>query len=159
MPVSVSINTQDFERFARGFGILGSRFDRIIARAVARARRDITSLFVRHLKMEIKNRTRRRTGRLLRVKVSFFRKGAELDLSPQFPATRYLTPRGRGRPSASKRGQYAFVVNHRKRFIQRAILDTSRDPQLRTILNKHIQYVLDQEIRKLFPNNLQGKSQ
>ena len=155
----ITIDTRELERTARSFGILERRFGTITRRILGRAARDLRALFQRHLKEQIRATTRRRTGKLLRARVKSNRRGDTLTLAPDFPATRYVTPAGRGRPGASKIGQYAFVVNHNRDFIRRAGAAMRRDPEFAKIINRHANYILQDEIRKLFPNNLQGKSQ
>lgn len=119
-------------------------------RALGRSGREVRRLLVMHLKNTIRERTTRRTGRLLSVKVQSIRlmSGLEIVLQPNFPRTQYSTPPGRGRPGRSKDGQYAFVVNHRKRFIQEAIHRFRNDPALIEILRKHTLFIANDIINK-----------
>jgi len=120
--------------------------ERLQWRVVTRAANDIRRLFIRHLKTEINLATTRRTGRLLRVRVKVIRDrpNQTLRFLPDFPQTGYRTPPGRGRGGASKIGQYAFVVNSSKMFIQRAVRRTENDPELRAILRKHLNFIVNQ---------------
>lgn len=120
--------------------------ERIEWRILTHAARDISRLFARHIQAVIDERTTRDTGNLRRVKVKIIRlrNQGTIRFLPQFPHTAYKTPFGRGRRGASKIGQYAFVVNHNKRFIQEAIVRTENDPQLLAILRKHRDFIVSQ---------------
>lgn len=117
-------------------------FERLIWRTMTRASRDVSRLFVRHLKIQIRAATTRRTGRLLAVKTKVTRRRADalVRIAPDFPRTAYVSRRSRG--------QYAFVVNARRQFIERAVQNTQRDPQLRALLNKHFAFILDQYLKQ-----------
>lgn len=106
-----------------------------------RSRREISTLYRRELRRQIDATTRRRTGTLRRsprVK-SRLRTRTLIHFNANFPRTAYSTPRGRGRPRASKVGQYAFVVNHHRRirFLPKAIQAVVASAELRAILQKH----------------------
>lgn len=117
----------------------------IVERAFARARGDLSRLYVRHLKAQIRKSTTRRTGRLLRAMVLRHPQGRRtLTLLPNFPATEYFTPPGRGRPGASKRGQCAFVVNASRDFIAQANIAMQSDPMVSAILQKHMAFIIRQ---------------
>lgn len=78
---------------------------------------DIEHALEREVRRAIDDRTTRRTGTLRQsviIRGRYF--GRRIGLRASFPATRYLTPPGRGRRDASKMGQYAFVVDHKVRF-------------------------------------------
>lgn len=126
---------------------------RLWRRTLARARRDLARLLLRHLKNEIRLATKRDTGALLRVRLISrqSRRGPTLTLIPTFPRTAYATPHGKGKPGASKRGQYAFVVNANpqnrpRHFIQKAVRSMSSDPEVSRILVKHALFIV-QSIR------------
>ncbi|MDE0219361.1 MAG: hypothetical protein OXJ90_08835 [Spirochaetaceae bacterium] len=95
---------------------------RALVATISCARREIRKVWQRELRREIGVTTTRRTGTLRRTaRVRTLREGATvIALATNFPATAYSTPPGRGRRGASKRGQYAFIVNHRAQFIQRS---------------------------------------
>ena len=105
-----------------------------------RARPELDALYEQHLREAIDKRTTRRTGLLGRSPVvrSFaVSAGKRVIMRARFPATAYRTPSGRGRPGASKVGQWAFVTNHRRRFIQLANNRMRRDPRVRQIFSTH----------------------
>lgn len=121
--------------------------ERIRWRALTRARNDLVRHYRDLLRQEIDGRTTRRSGRLrrnIRIKTVRNRRDAELVFFAQFPRTAYVTPRGRGRPGASKQGQYAFVVNNRVRFIQAANLRMLRSEKTRQILRKHLDFIVNE---------------
>ena len=120
-------------------------------RSLGRSSRDVRRLLVMHLKNSIRERTTQRTGRLVSVRVMRVRRGVsrdELVLLPTFPRTQYVTQPGRGRPRASKVGQYAFVVNSRRQFIQEAFYRFRNDPALISILRKHTLFIANDIINK-----------
>ena len=146
--VNISIDRASQERLN---ALLDGRLiRRVIVRALSRARSDIGRLYVRHLKREIRGSVRRRTGALLRIKLvrSSIDRNLSIRLLPTFPATAYETPRNRGRRNASKRGQYAFVLNSSRDFIGEATRKTASDPRLLVIINKHLAFVLAQVLRE-----------
>lgn len=115
-------------------------------RVVTRARRDIIRLYRTVLREEITATTTRRTGDLsrnIKINTRTFRRRREYVLRSQYPRTAYATPSGRGRPGASKRGQYAFVVNAKTDFIGRANRRMNNHPQLRAILQRHLAFVVN----------------
>lgn len=129
---------------------------RVEIRAVARASRDIQRLYKGHVARAVRQTTARRTGKLRRVTTKARRRQSRLTINPVFRATQYRTGFGRGRPGASKIGQYAFVVNQsgsvKRRtlgqgFIEVANRRTIRDRALADILQKHFVYVF----RQVFP--------
>lgn len=128
-------------------------FERIVWRTMARATRDISRIYVRHLKAEIRASTTRRTGALLaaKAKTSRRRDRLQITLAPNFPRTAYETPPGVGRGGARKSGQYAFVLNSRYQFIQRATRAARADPQLPLVLNKHFAFILNQYLERRTP--------
>lgn len=123
---------------------------RILVRTLARSQRDLARLYKRHLQAEIDRATVRRTGALRAVRIKTFKTpGVQRSrtLAPTFPRTAYRTPAGRGRPGASKSGQYAFVLNHRRAFIQAAIARFQRDPAVSQVLTKHFNFIANQVLR------------
>ena len=141
--------TRRVQRFARQ-KLNRQDYSNLQWRAMARAKRDVGRLHVRHIKREIRRAYTRRTGQLLRsprVIMRQFRDGngqPTLTVLPNFPLTRYETPRHRGRRDASKQGQWAFVLNAESRFIQFAKFDAERDPELGRIFRKHYLFILRQ---------------
>ena len=138
-----------YERFLRNFSVAGQR--RLVRRTLSRARRDLARVYRRHLRSEIMLATRRRSGALLKVRVitRMDPNKATLTIEPTFPATTYATPPGRGRRRASKRGQYAFVLNATptekpRAFVQRAGRRFEHDLEVQSILRKHFSFVLRQ---------------
>ncbi|MYJ74461.1 MAG: hypothetical protein F4089_04870 [Gammaproteobacteria bacterium] len=126
-------------------------------RVVTRARRDIIRLYRQVLREEIEITTTRRTGDLSRnIKIASrtLRQRREIILRSQYPRTAYATPVNRGRRGASKRGQYAFVVNSRVNFIGRANRRMENHPQLRAILQRHLAFIVNDINRA---NRAQGK--
>lgn len=118
-----------------------------------RARPELDALYERHLRYAIERRTRRRTGVLANspfVRSFAVRAGRRVILRARFPATAYNTPSNRGRPDSSKRGQWAFVVNHRRRFrfIQLANNRMRRDPEVRRIFSVHAAASLADALRR-----------
>ena len=120
-------------------------FERSIWRATTRAQRDIARLYVRHLKQAIRETTIRRTGSLLSVKtrVHRYRPRLELRINPDFPKTFYRTEGSRPR-----QGQYAFVVNSHRHFIEMATRRTQADPEVQAIFNKHLGFIIEQLKKK-----------
>lgn len=115
-------------------------------RVVTRAAPDITRLYRRVIRDEINKVTTRRTGDLtrnIRIRRTTFRARREYTLSAGFPRTQYSTPRGRGRPGASKNGQYAFVLNSRLRFLRAANRRMENHPELRAILQRHLAFIVN----------------
>ena len=115
-----------------------------------RARPELDALYRQHLVESIEKRTTRRTGMLANAPVvrSFaVRAGRRVILRARFPATAYNTPSGRGRPDSSKVGQWAFVVNHNRRFIQLANNRMRRDPRVRQIFQVHAAAALADALR------------
>lgn len=133
-------------RILREIDRVEREIQRIHWRALTRSVRDVTRLYKRTLQDVISERTTRRTGRLLRVRIRARRNRSrgEIRLVPDFPATSYRTPPGRGRGGASKIGQYAFVLNHRREFIQEANRRINNDPQLVEILRKHLRFIVNE---------------
>lgn len=120
--------------------------ERLEWRVATRSARDISRLLARNIQREIDDRTRRRTGSLRRVTIKTIRdrRNGIIRFRPQFLRTAYRTPPGRGRPGASKIGQYAFVVNHSKQFIQAAISRTEGSAELYAILRKHLAFIINE---------------
>jgi len=146
MANSIQVDFEGIGALQGEFPALARRLGAVPARTVARARRDLLRLYKKHLQAEIAATTSRRTGTLYRSP-----KPRVLDLAahkgfvlfrPDFPRTAYATPFGRGRPGAAKRGQYAFVVNSRRQFIQRANAAMARDPQVNVIIRKHSTFII-----------------
>lgn len=127
--------------------------DMLKGRVIGRASADLRRLYLRHLKATIRERTTRRTGNLLKAKAQRIRghniARDTLVIEATFPKTQYSTPAGRGRPGSSKSGQYAFVVNSHRRFIEEANSRFVRDPQVEVILEKHLRFVFADIINKL----------
>lgn len=123
--------------------------NRLAVRTIARANRDLQTLYRKKLRIAIRQTTRRRTGALLKLRSKSRLRANSIDLLPNFPFTKYNTPRSRGRPNASKQGQYAFVVNRRKQFIQLADkLLTEDRPAIHRILGKHWNFIINSILRK-----------
>lgn len=115
-------------------------------RVVTRARRDIVRLYRRVLREEIDFLTTRRTGDLsrnIKINTRTFRRIREYELRSQYPRTAYATDPRKGRRGASKRGQYAFVVNAKVNFIGRANTRMRDHPQLRAILQRHLAFIVN----------------
>ena len=121
----LSLSVQGVRRVQRRLRAINRRWT---GRTATLARRELRKEFQRNLRREIDTRTRRRSGTLRRTaRIRSPRVGVlNIVLFADFPGTSYSTPLGRGRRGASKIGQYAFVVNHRRHFIQAA-----RDATLR----------------------------
>jgi len=143
---AISVKFEGVNRTLAALNYTGEQLQRVRYRVIARARRDVIRLFIRILKQEINFSTTRQTGALLGVKVSSRsnRSAGRILLTPDFPRTRYQTPLGRGRRDASKQGQYAFVVNARKEFIQRAIRRMENSGEVQQILIKHAEFIVNQ---------------
>ena len=117
----------------------------ILARTLARARSDLSRLYVRHLKRSIRGSVRRRTGALLRLRILRQQSGRfTIEFLPTFPQTAYFTARNKGRRGASKQGQYAFVLNSSRLFIEGANHDFINDPEAKRIIAKHLAYIISQ---------------
>ena len=147
MAVRIHVN-QRVERFAEA-NLTREELRNLEWRAMARAKRDLARLHVRHVKKQIREHHNRDTGTLLRsprMIVRQFRRNGNptLRLLPNFPLTRYDTPAGRGRRDASKQGQYAFVLSAASRFIEFAKFDAERDPEVNRIIRKHYLFILRQ---------------
>lgn len=148
-------NLRNLQRLIRGVST-----EQVQRRALARGRRDFSRLLVRHIRREITAvGLRRRSGALRRVNIiNLGVRGSPpvLHLFPNFPRTRYRTPPTRGRRSAAKNGQYAFVLNANpardssrpRAFIQRAGNAMIRDPQTIAIYQKHYAFILQSLIRR-----------
>ena len=123
--------------------------ERVVWRTLTRANRNLQTLYRKHARQAIRETTERRTGNLLKVKTRAHRNRAEASLliNPNFPDTAYATPAGRGRAGASKRGQYAFVVNNRRHFLRIAQQRMGADPEVAAILSKHLAFILDQILK------------
>lgn len=81
-----------------------------------------------HLRAHIDQTTRRRTGRLYggaTVRVRNVKQG--ILLTQDFPTTHYTTRSGRS-------GQYAFILNNSRMFIQNSIRAMLADPQVTKVL-------------------------
>lgn len=130
---------REIERYER-------EIERIHWRTLTRAARDVSRLYARTIQSEIDRTTIRRTGRLRAVKVRIARdrRNGLIRFVPQFPRTMYNTPFGRGRRGASKMGQYAFVLNRRKQFIQQATRRVQQSAALDAILEKHLRFIINQ---------------
>ncbi|MDE0383811.1 MAG: hypothetical protein OXI22_08015 [Defluviicoccus sp.] len=133
---------------------VGPDLAELLVRSVARGRRDLERAYVRALKKSIrKSGIRNRSGRLARRKGAIVisskqRRGkAIIGMNPTFPLTVYRTPRGRGRPRASKQGQYAFVLDSSRGFIATAYEEFRQDTRVSKALGKHITYVMNQIAR------------
>ena len=128
--------------------------NRVQRRALARAKRDISRLYLRHLKRNIRRATVRRTGALLaaRVTARLHPSDPVLIVHPHFPRTAFSTSGARGRRGARKRGQYAFVLNatpgdRPRHFIQMTVADLRADPELAAILLKHLSFIIEQILK------------
>lgn len=120
-------------------------YNRIVSRALGRASRELRALYLRELKTAIRERTRRRTGRLLRARVlRESGRRTKFEFLPDFPFTAYQTPLLRGRRNASKKGQYAFVVNSSRNFIEAADSNVASSEKLESILRKHFAFIISQ---------------
>jgi len=100
----------------------------IFRETLRRSRTPIVRLYRAQLRENVEATTTTRTGTLLRtatVKSRVANRGLTLILRPDFPRTKYTTPSGRGRPRASKQGQWAFVVNGRRGFIKTTFDDVA----------------------------------
>ncbi|MCY4121311.1 MAG: hypothetical protein OXG72_10380 [Acidobacteria bacterium] len=133
---------------------VGPDLAELLVRSLARGRRDMERAYIRALKKAIRQaKLRPRSGNLARKKGSIVirsqqRKGKSiLGMNPSFPLTTYRTPRGRGRPGASKRGQYAFVLDSSRGFIDAANEHFRTDPRVGKALGKHVTYVMNQMAR------------
>lgn len=127
MAVTITFSRRELSAFERSFGqalrkLNSPDFTRRVARYVSSAlRRSMRANMVR----AIESRTVRRSGTLRNSpKVNVFTSRRGVRASTTFPATAYQSPRRR-RP-----GQYAFIVNHSRAFIEQALLYTYRDPRL-----------------------------
>lgn len=151
--VSIRYGLRRIERLAA----LRMGFDqaRFMRRVLGRSKRDLSRVLRQHVVREVRRATRRRTGRLLRVRIETrIVPGPGLILQPQFPFTAYRTPPGRGRRNRGRgdRGQYGFVLNANpkdepRRFIQLAVAAFQADPKVPEILAKHARFILQQIIR------------
>lgn len=134
----------------RSVGPFRRQLARDIATAMRRlprlAGRDVTRLYRQHVLAAIDLLTKRRTGNLRRLNARRRAARGAIIVTTNFPRTAYVTPPSRGRPTASKRGQYAAIVNHRRRFIQLANRNTRLDPRLTAILQRHLAL----ELQRLF---------
>lgn len=125
----------------------------LVEQATKLSRREVQRIYASNIRKAIRQAgIRRRTGALNAVKFvpdpQEFVAWASVayDMLPTFPRTRYRTPRGRGRPGASKQGQYAFVLNDGARkgrggspdFIGAAAAATARDPRVPKAIAKQI---------------------
>ena len=96
--------------------------------------RDLRSHIVGRIAMT----TRRRTGTLLRsprIIVVRERRGT-VAFQVTFPATAYIAPSGRG--------QYAFVLNSTRRFIERGVADLQASGRIRAHIEQAISRRLEQ---------------
>ena len=147
MAIRIHVDTR-IERFVQA-KLTREEFRNLEWRTMARAKRDLARLHVRHQKKQIRAKHQRHTGTLLRsprMIVRQFRRNGNpvLRLLPNFPMTRYDTPPGRGRRDSSKQGQYAFVLSAASRFIEFAKYDAERDPEASRIIRKHYLFILRQ---------------
>ena len=140
----------ELEDLILSLDILKNQYQRILFRTLARAKRDLVRIYLRELKKNIREDTRRRTGALLRVRpISRVIGGPNpfLRILPNFPETAYITTAGRGRRGASKRGQYAFVVNatprnQPRRFIERTNEELRFNQDVVATLEKHLLFII-----------------
>ncbi|MDE0489313.1 MAG: hypothetical protein OXI07_09000 [Gammaproteobacteria bacterium] len=124
--------------------------NRIIWRAMTRAQTEIGREYTKTLRQNIRARTVRRTGSLLRSKI---KKGRDrgtrtVSILPDFPRTAYVTAPGRGRRGASKQGQYAFVLEASKHFIADTTREWQESPRLQAIFNRHLAFIINEVIEK-----------
>lgn len=147
--VSITMN-RDFQKYLNtAFGLFRNRrTQELLVRSLARARRDLERAYVRALKKSIrKSRIKNRSGRLARRKGAIVissrqRQGKSIiGMNPTFPLTAYRTPRGRGRPRASKQGQYAFVLDSSRGFIDAAFEEFQSDIRVRKAIGKHVVFI------------------
>lgn len=147
MTVRIHFDAESLAALAR-FGELDAQ--KLISAALQRSRREIASLYRQHLRREIRATTTKRSGALLRrIDVNLVRQPGDrsiLIFVPSFPRTEYRTPANRGRMGASKRGQYAFVVNAKAEFIGRANRSVQHDDRLARILQKHLAYLISRQL-------------
>lgn len=133
MPTIAITNVVGFDELQRQLNALGLsiRTDQFIFAVMRAATPGIRRIFRRNLVAAIRNKTTRRTGRLLRVRMRtrYFRAGNRIVIRPQFPSTAYTTRTG-------KTGQYGYVVNHYRRFIEEAITQTQNSPELSRIISE-----------------------
>lgn len=134
----------DLHPFVANNPALIARLRTVPRRTLARARWDLARLYVDEMRRAIDEKTQRRTGalRAVRRKVVSVRGGRRVDVFPTWPRTAYRTPPGRGRRNASKVGQYAFVVNHHRGFIQLAQENLRNSPRARRIIQRHAAFIL-----------------
>lgn len=144
MPADISVDISGIDGILRKFGAVSDFIAQLDWLVLRSARNDILTLYRQELKFAIDDTTRRRTGdlRAVSVRSRLLRNQRSIRYNPNFPRTQYNTPLGRGRPTSSKSGQYAYVVNHRREFIRLANRRTEESAQLKAIINKHLDIVI-----------------
>lgn len=141
-------------RALRGLSLTLKQLERVIWRTMALTRKDVNRLYKRYVQLEIDEMGLRRSGAMRKVRIRQQSKRADLSISfrPDFPATAYRTFAGRGRPGASKQGQYAFIINNTPRgvprhFIQRAQNRLRSSGEVQAAFNKNLRFIINETLQ------------
>ena len=125
----VKINQEDLKRLA---ALLANVQGAIVENAVKRSAARWATEYKRQLRLAIDQTTNKDTGTLRKSpKIDRRRRGTEVRLRPTFPTTAYTTRNG-------KVGQYAFVVNHTRKFIELAGSRMGNNAKVADILGQNI---------------------
>jgi len=149
MPVQVFLNGRPVSGVEEAFERIIEAIVRAIRQVPKLAGPDLAMLMRTHHQEVIRETFTRRDGHLERVRVRRRARRGYVDLTTDYPRTAYLTPPNRGRPRASKQGQYAFVLNHQRRWIQRANRAFRRDPRIAEIIQRHLALAIQRELESL----------
>ena len=126
-------------------------------RVLNRARKKISTLYKREIRLQIDASTTKRSGNLRKspqVLSRRVRRGKRAaTFLPNFPATNYITKN-------LDPGQYAFVLNAKRGraqgFIGRAAASMTRNPKLNSILNKAVKKEISRITKRMNEHTLGG---
>ena len=129
---TITITVDGIEEVKRALGDRIEEIQDAASDAIRRSLPEIARECEDAIRRHILATTNIRTGTLLRsVRVNFQRNGQAIVFIPDFPGTMYRTRRART-------GQYAYVLNSRRRFIQRGFQEVTRRRIISTIIQRNI---------------------